>query len=246
VSSTYAKPHLARLRIVAWSLRLALLHGGDGGLVLGPPPLALGLARTRRVRLLRIVRRHGGRAGNLLGATWRVLVVLGWRAQVHLWKIWIGRLPLANLLLLGDIIPAPKMIIHVVCPLRLGLLRRLRRHIVGALAETAPELAVAVALHPTLFTLLLQLVLVFDMMLLVKVLLERLAPVALLDALLSGSVDLLHVASPHLELVVLRVLVPLPVALAPEPLGAGWERAAVWLLMALSMLPMYLMLEDGM
>jgi hypothetical protein len=69
--------------------------------------------------------------------------------------------------------------------------------------------------------------------------LELFSPVACPTTTLFWVSLALFATPPHLELIVLTILVSLPVIFAAESLEALWEGAAIWLIMALLMFSVF-------
>lgn len=111
------------------------------------------------------------------------------------------------------------------------------------LAEAAPEPCLAIAAHSAVFPLLLDCLLILNLMVFLKMILES------LPTMTSFSTDSVRrilqsfVTFPDLELKMLAILMALPVVFAPKLLGAIDVGAPVRLLMAFHMLSVFMIRE---
>lgn len=95
------------------------------------------------------------------------------------------------------------------------------------LAEAVPEFALSISSDPVPLALRLNIRFVFDVIFIAEISLELLAPVEDTGTLTNRTGLGILVAAPSFDLIMLSVFVTFPVILAPELLGAAWERAAI-------------------
>jgi hypothetical protein len=94
-------------------------------------------------------------------------------------------------------------------------------------AEAAPKAGLAAAAEPASFNLVVELLVIFDLVVLLKVTSDDLAAVADLAARVIVVVERLLIAPEDFNLEVLAVLVSLPIVLGSKLLTTPWEGAAV-------------------
>jgi hypothetical protein len=109
-------------------------------------------------------------------------------------------------------------------------------------AEATPKAGLTIATDATIFELCLQIVIIRKLMIPLQVILKTLSAVTHLGT--GAAFRSLLITSPCLQVIMLRIFMPLPVVLAPKGLAAGQEGAAIRPLVTFHVFPVQLLAGD--